>query len=135
VLDCAGCDPPVDDPVDDEGLDDPPQPVRHATKRRSSIHLPLLRKNKGRGDTRASSNPVGAGSNLLLLVLLTVSAVVSGALPESVGGAKVQPQPLGRPVHANESEALKPFSGATDTVKDPGEACDMARVLLERVKP
>jgi hypothetical protein len=61
--------------------------------------------------------------------------VLSGALPDSVEGAKLQPHPLGRPAQAKDSEALNPFSGATETIKDPGVAWVMVRVLLESVSP
>ena len=64
-----------------------------------------------------------------------VILVLWGALPDSVEGAKLQPHPLGRPEQAKDSEALKPFSGATETVKDPGVPCAMLSVLLERVSP
>jgi hypothetical protein len=46
--------------------------------------------------------------------------VLSGALPDSVEGAKLQAHPLGSPEQAKDNEALNPFSGATETVKDPG---------------
>jgi hypothetical protein len=61
--------------------------------------------------------------------------VLSGALPESVAGANVQPHPLGRPEQANDSEALNPFSGAIATVKVPAVAWEMLRVLLDKVSP
>jgi hypothetical protein len=61
--------------------------------------------------------------------------VLSGALADSVGGAKLQPQPLGSPEQAKDNKALNPFSGATETVKDPDVPCVMLRVLLERVSP
>ena len=78
---------------------------------------------------------MGSGLNWLLLVALMVIFVLSGALPESVEGAKLQPQALGSPEQAKDNEALNPFSGATETVKDPGVPCVMLRVLLERVSP
>ena len=64
-----------------------------------------------------------------------VMFVLSGALPVSVEGANVHPHPLGSPEQANDSEALNPFSGATETVKDPGALCVMVSVPLERVSP
>jgi hypothetical protein len=73
--------------------------------------------------------------NRLLLVALTVIVVLWAALPDSVAGEKVQPQPLGRPEQANDREALNPFSGATETFNDPFVPWDMARVALERVSP
>ena len=80
-------------------------------------------------------SPDGEAINWLLLVALMVIFVLSGALPESVEGAKLQPHPLGSPEQAKDNEALNPFSGATETVKDPGVPCVMVRVLLERVSP
>ena len=71
----------------------------------------------------------------LLLVALTVTVVVSGVVPDKVEGAKLQPKPLGNPVHANEREASNPFSGATETVKVPGADCEMLSVPLESVRP
>ena len=91
--------------------------------------------NKGRGDTRATSNPEGADINRPLVVALTVIFVLFGAFPDSVEGAKLQPQPLGSPEQANERDARNPFSGLTETIKDPGAAGDMLRLLLESVSP
>ncbi len=65
---------------------------------------------------------MGEAINRLLLVALTVNWVLSGALPESVEGAKLQPHPLGSPEQAKDNDALNPFSGATETVKDPDVA-------------
>ena len=90
---------------------------------------------RGRGETKARSNPEGATVNRLLLVALTVIVVLSAALPDNVDGEKVQPHPLGRPAQANEREALNPFSGATETFNDPAIPGDIARVALERVSP
>ena len=111
-------------------------------KIKSRIHsalrdLPLERpkRNSGIGETRARNSPEGTGIHRLLLVGLMVILVLSGALPDSVEGAKLQPQPLGSPEQAKDNEALNPFSGATETVKDPGVPCAMFRVLLERVSP
>jgi hypothetical protein len=64
-----------------------------------------------------------------------VNFVLSGALPDSVEGAKLHPHPLGSPEQAKDKEALNPFSGATETIKDPGAPCVMVRVLLESVSP
>jgi len=69
------------------------------------------------------------------LVAFTVIFVLCGALPDSVEGAKLQPHPLGRPEQAKDSEALNPFSGATETIKDPDMPRDMVRVLLESASP
>lgn len=71
----------------------------------------------------------------LLLVALTVIVVVSGVVPDNVDGAKLQLKPVGNPVQANETEAANPFSGVTETVKDPGADCEMLSVPLESVKP
>jgi hypothetical protein len=124
-----------------EFLNDVPQPVSASTKTKSSIHLalrdlpPSPNQNSGSGETRATSNPEEAGVNLPLLVGLTVIFVLCGELPDRVEGAKLQPQPLGSPVQANEREARNPFSGLTETIKDPGAAGDMLRLLLESVSP
>jgi hypothetical protein len=93
------------------------------------------RKNNGIGETSARTNPEGETIDWPLLVALMVIVVLSGALPDSVGGAKVQLHPLGRPEQAKDREPLNPFSGATETVKDPGVPCAMVRVLLESVSP
>jgi hypothetical protein len=69
------------------------------------------------------------------LVALTVSFVVCVALPDSVEGVKLQLHPLGKPEQAKESEALNPFSGATETIKDPAVPWDRVRLPLERVNP
>ena len=115
-----------------------PQPVRASAKKKSKVFrdLPLSPNQKrGSGETRASTNPEDVGIHQLLLVALTVIFVLCGAPPDSVAGAKLQPQPLGNPEHANDSEALNPFCGATETVNEPDAPCDIARVLLERVSP
>ncbi len=119
-----------------------PHPLKAITDRKGNIHS-ILRdllpekpsKNNGIGETSASMSPDGGAANWPLLVALMVSFVLSGALPESVGGAKLHAHPLGSPEQAKDNEALNPFSGATETVKDPGVACVMVRVLLERVSP
>jgi hypothetical protein len=119
-------------------LEDVPQPVRASAKRKSKVlrDLPASpNQNRGSGETRASTNPDGVGIHQLLLVALTVIFVLCGAPPDTVAGAKLQPQPLGNPEHANDSEALNPFCGATETVNEPDVPCDIARVLLERVSP
>ena len=90
---------------------------------------------RGRGETKARSNPEGATVNRLLLVALTVIVVLCVALPDSVDGEKLQPHPLGRPEQANDREALNPFSGATETFNDPFVPFDIARVALESVSP
>ena len=133
VLDCAG----------GGSLNEVPQPAKAASRKTESrIHsalrdLPLERpkRNSGIGETRARSRPEGTGINWLLLVALMVIFVLSGALPDSVEGAKLQAHPLGSPEQAKDNEALNPFSGATETVKDPGVPCAMVRVVLERVSP
>jgi hypothetical protein len=79
--------------------------------------------------------PEGEFAHWLLLVVLMVICVLSGALPDSVEGAKLHPHPLGRPEHAKDNDALNPFSGAIETIKDPGVPCVIVRVLLERVSP
>ena len=118
------------------------QSRQQAGNRTQQIHSALRdllserpKKNNGIGDTSARISPDGEAINWPLLVALMVNFVLSGALPESVGGAKLQPHPLGRPEQAKDNEALNPFSGATETVKDPGVPCVMVRVLLERVSP
>jgi hypothetical protein len=118
VLDCPGC----------GSLNEVPQPAKVASRKiESRIHSalrerPLERptRNSGIGETSARRSPVGEVINRLLLVALMVNFVLSDALADSVEGAKVQPQPLGSPEQANDNEALNPFSGATETVKDPG---------------
>jgi hypothetical protein len=131
VPDCDGC----------VLLNEVPQPVSASTMTKSSIHLARRdlpaspNQKRGSGETRATSNPEGAGINRPLLVALTVIFVLFGALPESVEGAKLQPQPLGSPEQANEREPLNPFSGLTETINDPDMPNDMLRLLLERVSP
>ena len=117
-----------------------PQPARARAKTKSNTHRalrdlsPRPNQNSGSGDTRASTNPVGAGIHLLLVVL-TVMVVLCGVFPDRVAGAKLQPHPLGKPEQANDNAALNPFSGATLTVKDPGVLCVTVRVLLDKVNP
>jgi hypothetical protein len=124
-----------------ELLDVDPQPVRVSIERKSSIRRALRdlpvnpNQNNGSGETRASINSVGAPINRLLLVALTVIFVLCGVPPDSVAGAKLQPQPLGMPEQANVSEALNPFCGATETVNEPDVLGDIVRVLLESVRP
>ena len=123
-----------------ELLNEVPQPARASRQTKRDIILRDLfpgnpKKNNGIGETTARISPDGEPIHWLLLVALMVIFVFSGALPDSVDGAKLQPHPLGRPEHAKDNEALNPFSGATETVKDPGVPCVMARVLLESVSP
>jgi hypothetical protein len=125
-----------------ELLNEVPQPVRAITQAKKDNHSCALRelfpekpqKNNGIGEASARSNP-GEVRNSLLLEAPMVMFVLSGALPDSVEGANVHPHPLGSPEQANDSEALNPFSGATETVKDPGALCVMVSVPLERVSP
>jgi hypothetical protein len=70
----------------------------------------------------------------LLLAALTVIVVVSGLTPDNVEGAKLQPKPLGNPVHANESEASNPFSGVTESVNAPDVDCAMLSAPPESVR-
>jgi hypothetical protein len=95
----------------------------------------MPRKNNGIGETSARMSPDGAAINWPLLIALMVIFVLSGALPESEDGAKLQPHPLGSPEQAKDNEALNPFSGATETVKDPAVPCVIVKVPLERVSP
>jgi hypothetical protein len=122
-------------------LNDVPQPVSVSTKTKSNIHLALRdlpaspNQNRGSGETRATSNPEGVDTNRPLLVGITVIFVLFAALPETVEGAKLQPQPLGSPEQANERDALNPFSGVTETINDPGIPSDRLRLLPESVRP
>ena len=132
MLDCPGCEP----------LNEAPQPAKASTRRKSSTHcvqrsLPpeSPRKHNGAGNTRAHTSPAGACISWLLLAAPMVIFVLSGALPESVGGAKLHADPLGRPVQAKDNEALNPFSGATETIRDPDVPCVMVSVLPDSVKP
>lgn len=115
--------------------------MRASTKAKSSNHLTRRdlpvnpNQKRGSGETKARSNPEGATVNRLLPVALTVIVVLCAVLPASVEGEKLHPQPLGKPEHANDREALNPFSGATETFKDPDVPCDIARVALESVSP
>lgn len=125
-----------------ELLNEVPQPARVITQTKSNIHRAARdlfpgnpKKNNGIGETSASMSPDGEAVNWPLLVALMVSFVLSGALPESVEGANVQPHPLGRPEQAKDNEALNPFSGATETVRDPDVPCVMFSALLESVSP
>ena len=121
--------------------DDPPQLVSARAKaknkmQRAARDLPdSPSKNRGKGATRARNKPEGAGMIWPLLVVFTVIVVVSGLAPDKVEGAKLQPKPLGNPVQANESEASNPFSGVTETVKDPDADCETLSVPLESVRP
>lgn len=123
-------------------LPEVPQPANARTNTKSNTQRAAFRdlppkpnQKSGSGETRATTNPAGAGIHRALLVVLTVIVVLCGALPERVAGAKLQPHPLGKPEQANESAALNPFSGATFTVKDPGVLCAMVRVPLDNVSP
>jgi len=123
-------------------LPEVPQPASARTKTKSNTQRalrdlpPRPSQNSGRGEARASTNPVGAGIHLLLLlVVLTVMVVLCGALPDRVAGAKLHPHPLGKPEQANDSAALNPFSGATFTVRDPGVLCVTVSVLPDNVSP
>ena len=124
-----------------EPLNDVPQPARASMKAKRSSHRPRRdlpgnpNHKRGSGETKAKSNPDGVTVNRLLLVALKVIVVLCAALPDSVAGEKLQPHPLGRPEQANDREALNPFSGATETFKDPAVPCDIARVPLESVSP
>jgi hypothetical protein len=119
VLDCLCC----------GLLDDVPQPARASAKRKSNIHraLVICQPDETRIEEAARPEPAPIPkawpSTRLLLVALTVIFVLCGALPDSVEGAKLQPHPLGRPEQAKDNEALNPFSGATETVKDPDVPC------------
>jgi hypothetical protein len=124
-----------------ELLKEVPHPATAITQTKSSIHraLPNLlpenpKKSNGIGETRARSSP-GEVRNSLLLEALMVSFVLCGALPDSVEGANVHPHPLGRPEHAKDNDALNPFSGATETVKEPGVPCATVSAPLESVSP
>lgn len=129
--DCCGCVLEEEDP----------QPARVSTKTKSKSQRALSdlpaspNQNRGSGETRARTNPLGAGARRAALVVLTVSVVLSGPLPDNVAGAKLQPHPLGSPEQANDSEALNPFSGATATVNVPGVPCVIVSVPLDNVSP
>lgn len=129
VVDCPAC-----EVVD---VDDDPQPARLSKQKETTIHRALRDPNQNNesGETNARSNPEGVGTSRPLLTPLTVIFVLCAALPDSVEGAKLQPHPLGRPEQANESEALNPFSGATETIRDPDVPCAMLSVPLESVRP
>ena len=122
-------------------LPEVPQPANARTNTKSNTQHAAFRdlpprpnQKSGSGETRASTNPVGAGIHRALLVL-TVIVVLCGAAPDTVAGAKVQPHPLGRPEQANDSVPLNPFSGATLTVMDPGVLCATVSVSLDNVSP
>jgi hypothetical protein len=122
-------------------LPEVPQPAKARVKTKSNMQralrdlLPRPSQNSGRGETRASTNPAGAGIHRALLIVFTVIVVLCGALPDRVAGAKLQPHPLGKPEQANDSAALNPFSGATLTVKDPGVLCVTVSAPLDKVSP
>jgi hypothetical protein len=124
-----------------ELFDDVEQPASVSAKTPSNIHRALRdlpdspSRNSGNGETRARSNPEGPGIRRLLLVWLTVIIVLWDLFPERVEGAKLHPHPLGRPEQANDSEALNPFSGATETVNDPEAPWVTVRALAESVIP
>jgi hypothetical protein len=124
-----------------ELFDDVEQPASVSTKKPSNIHRVLRdlpdspTRNRGNGDTKARTNPEGPGIRRLLPVWLTVMVVVWDLLPDNVDGAKLHPHPLGRPEQANDSEALNPFSGATETVKDPEAPWVTVRAPAESVSP
>jgi len=128
--------------VDCDGVvvpDDPPQPLSERAKAESKMQRAARdlpdNPSKNTGATKARSKPEGARMSWLLLVALTVIVVVSGVVPDNVDGAKLQPKPLGSPVQANDSEASNPFSGVTETVKDPGADWEMLSVPPESVRP
>jgi hypothetical protein len=130
VLNCAGC----------ELLNEVPHPATAITQTKSNVHRALRdpflekpRRSNGMGETSARSN--GEALNWPLLEALMVIFVLCGALPDSVEGANVQPHPLGRPEHAKDNDALNPFSGATETVKEPGVPCATVSAPLESVSP
>jgi hypothetical protein len=130
VLDCGGGEP----------LKEVPQPASAIRQAKSDSILRDLfpgnpRKNNGIGETSAKMRPEGEPIHWLLLVALMVIFVLAGVLPDNVEGAKLQPHPLGRPEQAKDNEALNPFSGATETINDPGALCVMVRVPLESVSP
>ena len=122
-------------------LFDVEQPASVSTKTPSNIHRALRNlpdspsKNSGNGETMARTNSEGPGIRRLLLLWLTVMVVLWDLFPDSVEGAKLHPHPLGRPVQANDSEALKPFSGATETVKDPDPPWVTVRVPADSASP
>jgi hypothetical protein len=131
VLDCAGC----------ELLNEVPQPATAITQTKSNIHRALRdllpenpKKSNGIGETSAITSP-GEARNPLLVEPLIVIFVLCGALPDKVEGANVHPHPLGRPEQAKDNEALNPFSGATETVKEPGVPCATVSAPLESVSP
>jgi hypothetical protein len=104
---------------------DAPQPLRSSRLHSKSLRrLFAAQPNRMTGHAMAITMPVGVG--------LIVITVLSGPLPESVAGANVQPHPVGRPVQAKLSDELKPFCGATETVREPDLSCVMLRVLLDR---
>ena len=117
------------------------QPASVSTTTPSKIHRALRdlpgspNKNSENGETRARTNPEGPGIRRPLLVWLTVMVVLWDLFPDSVEGAKLHPHPLGRPEQANDSEALNPFSGATETVNDPDDPWATVRVPAESVSP
>lgn len=84
------------------------------------------------GETTAKNIPAGFGAKRLLPALIVI-VVVCGELPETVAGEKLQPHPLGRPEQAKESDALKPFAGATETINDPAVPCATVSALPDNV--
>lgn len=122
-------------------LFDVEQPASVSANTPANIHRALRNlpdipsKNSGNGENRARTNPEGPGTRRLLLVWLTVMVVLWDLFPDSVEGAKLHPHPLGSPEQANDSEALNPFSGATETVKDPDPPWVTVRALAESVSP
>lgn len=115
-------------------LEEPPHPVKLSRHRAINAHRVLLfhpNGNSERGETSARIIPDGANNPWLLFIALTVIVVLCAALPDKVDGEKLQLHPFGRPVHAKDREALNPFSGVTDTFRDPDVPCATERVLLE----
>jgi hypothetical protein len=98
-----------------------------------SLPPPRRRKKKASGEANASTNPDDLGLNALVVVGPTVSVVLSVPLPDNVAGAKVHPHPLGKPVQANPTDALNPFSGVTVTVKVPDAVGEALKVELDSV--
>jgi hypothetical protein len=123
-----------------EFLNEVPQPVKAITQAIRAIHSALRdlppeksRRKSGIGKTSARSNPDEEALNSLVLEALMLIFVLCGAVPDNMEGANVHPQPLGRPEQVNDNEALNPFSGATETISDPGVPCATVRVPLESV--
>jgi hypothetical protein len=72
---------------------------------------------------------------MLVFVAPTVIMVLPAEAPETVEGEKLQLQPTGKPVHENETEALNPFSGVTDTLSEPELPALTERALAESARP